>query len=68
MDWTWTGIALAFFAALAIGCGWMGARPPDPHRGPRLVPYRFLMLLGGAGVLLMLIHLASLAGLRPERY
>ena len=67
MDWTWTLIALAASLAITFVCGWMGARAPDPHRGPRLVPYRFLMLLGGAGVILMLIHLASLAGLRSDR-
>ena len=30
--------------------GWIGARKPDPMRGPRLAPYRFLMLLFAAVV------------------
>ena len=47
--------------------GWIGARKPDPMRGPRLAPYRFLMLLFAAVVLMMLVHLANLAGLHTGR-
>ncbi len=53
-------------AAVAVGvgalCGWLGARPAHPHRGPRLIPYRFLMILCAAVLLLMLAHLVNLAG------
>jgi hypothetical protein len=66
MDWTPTIIALGLCFALAVTFGWLGARPPDPARGPRLIPYRFLMLLAGAGVLLLLIHVRSLAGLGAD--
>ncbi|WP_245158163.1 MULTISPECIES: hypothetical protein [unclassified Brevundimonas] len=50
-------------AALALAgfSGWRGAREPDPLRGPRLVPWRFLMLLSAALALLLLIHAARLA-------
>ncbi|MFP5449488.1 MAG: hypothetical protein ACLGHU_12155 [Alphaproteobacteria bacterium] len=48
--------------ALTVFCGWMGARPPDFKRGPRLVPYRFIMLLGAAGLLVVLVHLLNLMG------
>ena len=56
-------------AALAVGivCGWMGARPWDPRRGPRLAPYRFIMLLAAAVVLLMLVHLVNLLGVTTGR-
>ena len=67
MDWIGTIAALAIVLALTATCGWLGARPPDPLRGPRLMPYRFLMLLGGAATVFLLIHLATLAGLRRER-
>jgi hypothetical protein len=53
------GLALLLGAA----CGWMGARPPNPHRGPRLVPWRFLMVLCGALVIYLAAHLLSLLGL-----
>jgi hypothetical protein len=67
MDWTPTIIALTLCFALAVLFGWLGARPPNLHRGPRLIPYRFLMLLAALGALLMLIHVASLTGLRQDR-
>ena len=54
-------------AALGLLFGWLGARPPDLQRGPRLAPYRFLMLLCAATVLIMLVHLANLAGVATGR-
>jgi hypothetical protein len=54
------------FAGLALAAlfGWLGARPPDLRRGPRMAPYRFLMLLAGAWVLFMLVHIANLLGVQ----
>jgi hypothetical protein len=48
-------ILAAISAALAALCGWRGARLPDPMRGPRLVPWRFLMVLTGAAAVLLLV-------------
>ena len=45
-----------------IFCGWRGARPPDPFKGPRLMPWRFLMVGAAAIAMLLLIHLATLFG------
>ena len=56
------GIAAAG-ALLGVLFGWLGARPPDLRKGPRLAPYRLLMLLCAVGVLMMLAHLANLMGL-----
>lgn len=55
--------------ALALGllCAWRGARPPNPHRGPRLIPYRFLMILCGALLLYLAAHLLNLAGVTTGR-
>jgi hypothetical protein len=56
-------LTLAIGAALlvlAAFCGWRGARPPDPMKGARLMPWRALMVLSGAGVMVMLVHLGSL--------
>ena len=39
----------------------------DPSRGPRLAPWRFLMLLSAAVVLYMLVHLLNLAGVTTGR-
>ena len=54
-------------AVLAVLFGWLGARPPDLRRGPRMAPYRFLMLLAAAWVVLMLIHAANLVGISTGR-
>lgn len=58
---------LALGLGLTLVFGWLGARPPDLKRGPRLLPYRFLMLLAAAWSLLMLVHLANLAGVQTGR-
>jgi hypothetical protein len=53
--------------AFAVFAGWRGARPPDPRRGPRLIPWRFLMALAALGVLVLLVHLVNLLGLVTGR-
>jgi hypothetical protein len=63
MDWPITLATTAAALAVAVLAGWRGARPPDPHRGPRMVPWRFLMVLAAFGLILMLVHIANLAGL-----
>ncbi len=58
-------VTLALLAASIAGvalCGWRGARAPDLVRGPRLIPWRFLMLLFATLAFLLLIHLAALPG------
>lgn len=57
---------LAAALAFMVFAGWRGARPPDLLRGPRMAPWRFLMVLSAALSMLLLIHLATLAGMeRP---
>lgn len=46
------GLCLALGAAFA---GWRGARPPNPHRGPRLIPWRFVMVLMAACAILAIV-------------
>ena len=55
-------------AALIVGgfAGWRGARPSDFLR-PRMVPWRFIMLLAGALAFLLMIHVGTLLGLTPQR-
>ena len=59
--------ALAAAVAVALFCGWRGAVPPDFRKGPRMIPYRVIMLLAAAVALLMLVHLANLGGVRTGR-
>jgi len=56
----------AGFLAIALFAGWRGARPPNPHKGPRMVPWRFVMALAAAGALITLFEAAQLAGLGPR--
>lgn len=53
---------LAAASAVAVFSGWRGARPPDLSKGPRMMPWRFVMLVAGALAVLLLIHLASVLG------
>jgi hypothetical protein len=62
MDWPVTLIAAAAALGLTVLFGWLGARPPNILKGPRLVPHRFLMLLSAVAVMILLVHALNLAG------
>lgn len=51
-------LAAALF--LTVFSGWRGARAPDILKGPRLAPWRFLMLLFATLAFFLLIHIARL--------
>jgi hypothetical protein len=62
-----TSLALgAGLLVIAIFAGWRGSRPPNPHKGPRMVPWRFIMTLAAAGALILLFQAAQQAGLGPR--
>jgi hypothetical protein len=52
-------------AALSVFAGWRGARPPNPMKGPRLIPWRFIMVLGAALAIGALFTGLQMAGVRP---
>jgi len=61
-------IVCGLFTALF---GYMGGRPMNPHKGPRMVPWRFLMLLGFTATLFLIVHLLNLIGIQtkpPEQF
>jgi hypothetical protein len=62
MSLTTTLVLLGVALAVMVFCGWRGARPPDPFKGPRLMPWRFLMVGAAAIAMLLLIHLTTLFG------
>ncbi len=64
---TFTLILLAVSVAVTVFFGWMGARPMNPHKGPRMVPWRFLMVLSFTAVLILLVHLLTMLGLKTDR-
>jgi hypothetical protein len=52
---------------LSLFAGWGGARPPDPRRGPRMIPWRFIMTLAAMGAFVMAVHLVNLLGFTTGR-
>ena len=63
-------VTVALLAAtLAFGafCAWRGAQPPNLVKGPRMVPYRFLMVLSAAVAMLFLVHVVNLLGYQTGR-
>jgi hypothetical protein len=57
-------IALAF-AAFAGFAGWRGARPPNPMKGPRLIPWRALMVASATAAILCLASAERAIGIAP---
>jgi hypothetical protein len=62
MDLRLTVILLVVSLAATGFAGWRGARPPDVVKGPRMIPWRFLMVLFAALTFLLLVHLGTLGG------
>ncbi len=63
-------ITLGLIVALVLAgafCGWRGALPSQPAKGVRMVPWRPLMVVCATGVLILLVHLANLAGVQTGR-
>lgn len=67
MGWTPTLILAAVLLAIAVFSGWRGARKPDPNRGPRLIPWRMIMVLAAAVLLYLVVHMVNLAGVTTGR-
>ena len=59
----------ALVLILGIGglAAWRGARPWDPRRGPRMMPWRAIMVLSGALALYLAAHLLNLLGVTTGR-
>ncbi len=68
MDLPVTLALTAAFVALAVFAGWRGARPWDPRRGVRMTPWRLIMVMAGAAVFILLIHVGTLLGVPQRAY
>lgn len=65
LDLTWSlalGVACLVLAAF---CGWRGARPVDPLKGPRMMPWRLLMVIFAFGVVLALWQVGQVLQIKP---
>jgi hypothetical protein len=62
-----TTLALgAGLAALAAFAGWRGARPPNPMKGPRLIPWRAIMVFAAAAAVILVVQAERAVGLGPR--
>ncbi|ATC25003.1 hypothetical protein EIB18_10840 [Caulobacter vibrioides] len=64
MDLPVTAAAAILFLMLAVLFGWLGARPINILKGPRLIPWRPMMMICVVGLMLMLVHLVNLLGVQ----
>lgn len=63
-----TLIALcAAFVAVAVFAGWRGAQPPNPMKGPRMIPWRFIMFTSAAVAIVLFGMMEKVTGIHPPR-
>lgn len=67
MSLSLTLILAAAMLAIAVICGWLGARPPNMLRGPRMIPYRLIMVSAAACLLMLTVHIVNLLGVTTGR-
>lgn len=67
MNLTLSVALCAALLALAAFAGWRGARPPNFAKGPRLAPWRFIMVTAAALALFLLVHIVNLLGVTTGR-
>ncbi|GAA0651554.1 hypothetical protein [Brevundimonas lenta] len=68
MTLTVTLILIAIALTVAVFAGWRGARPWDPSKGVRMAPWRFIMVMAGAVLFILLVHLGTLLGVPQRTY
>ncbi|WP_296598430.1 hypothetical protein [Phenylobacterium sp.] len=66
MDLRVTIALICGFAAIAAFAGWRGARPPNPMKGPRLVPWRAIMVAAATAAVLLLAIAEQSMGFGPR--
>lgn len=66
MDLRMTLALGAGLAALAAFAGWRGARPPNPMKGPRLIPWRAIMVFAAAAAILLVVQAERAVGFGPR--
>ena len=68
LDWVLTITVLLGSIGLGILSNWQAGRPPREDLRPRIVPWRFVMILSAFLAVLSVVHLANLFGIEtgPE--
>jgi hypothetical protein len=62
-------IALAALGLAVVAlAAWRHGRPPEPLKGPRMIPWMLILLAGATWTLVMAVHLVNLMGLETGRF
>ncbi|ESQ85919.1 hypothetical protein AEAC466_01695 [Asticcacaulis sp. AC466] len=64
LDLPITAILTVVAALLTTFFGFMGTRPMNPKKGPRMVPWTFLMLLTFTATMFLIVHVLNLIGVQ----
>ena len=62
-----TAAILVALLAIAAFAGWRGGKPPNPAKGPRMMPWRLIMVTASAFALFMMVHIVNLLGITTGR-
>jgi hypothetical protein len=65
-DLRFTLILMLVFGLIALGAGIQGARPPS-LKGPRMIPWRFIMLVCVTICVILIVHVLALFGVKTGR-
>jgi hypothetical protein len=60
------GLALLGLGVVALAA-WRHGRPPEPMKGPRMIPWMLILLAGATWTLVMVVHVVNLLGLTTGR-
>jgi len=55
-----TGAVAAVALLVAVFCAWRGSKPAPLVGHPRMVPWRFIMLVAAVAVMVSLVHIVAL--------
>jgi len=65
---TKTTLSLLIGFMIAAGLfGWRGARPYNVQKGPRLIPWRPMMVASATAAIVLMVHLVNLLGVTTGR-
>lgn len=64
MDLPFTIATIVALLIIAVFCGWRGARPANVLKGPRMMPWRPLMMVCVVAIMLLVVHLLNLLGMQ----
>ena len=62
-----TAAILAVLIVVAAFAGWRWSKPPNPAKGPRMAPWRLIMVTASAFALFMMVHIVNLLGVTTGR-